>query len=314
MSLHVRESSICNKDVNRYLFQVHALEPTIDTVTKQSKHYKDQEYNPSWQQIWWLFWCTECSPSGKASSTATMEALEESSGPPLSSNIANSSLSTSAGEIPSFPTSQKQTKYLSRADIDKKNKQQRMVAVDGQCEHVWCAHVLPLNGMPALFCKKCALMKQAIIEGFTSPTSSDLSLSSPLQSAQASINKETSSEKMPPHVTEQSSIDHNPSSEKMVTLPVAIFGSRLIAPSSSVDSGECSSKNCHKKLNLEYGETGLFSESSSGDDDTAPGQSGKTFNIFSKYHKALQSLQKTVWNTNIERRVSNCTISFCCLV
>lgn len=162
-----------NEELHKFLFHQHALEPTIDNVSKLPKHYRDQEYNPSWQQNWWLFWCTECSPSGKKSASATMEALEESSGPSMDSQRSDSHSNVTPDSVtkstPTFPISEKQKSYLSRKDIEKRNKLQRTINTEGVCDHFWLPHPCALNGVPAVFCRKCTVMKACIIQESPSP-------------------------------------------------------------------------------------------------------------------------------------------------
>jgi hypothetical protein len=242
-----------NEQLHVFLFHQHSVEPTIDSVTKQPKHYKEQEYNPSWQQIWWLFWCTECSPSGKRSASATMEALEESSGPSLEPGCVSSPAESGPRNDPKFPTSdaQKQSqKYMSRRAIDNHNKEQRSSQMEGVCEHSWLPHPVSLNGLPAVFCRKCTLMKACIVQDTSATFGGDL----PLTPSNSSLRSSTGD----------------------LTTP-------LTTPNDS-ESLDARSTSVSKQL---------FAEKSNGVQQN---------NLFDEYHQALASLEKTVWNVNIERK------------
>lgn len=259
-----------NEELHKFLFHQHALEPTIDSVSKQPKHYKDQEYNPSWQQNWWLFWCTECSPSGKRSSSATMEALEESLGPAMEATRSDNISTTPSASNLSFPTSEKQKQHLSRRDIERKNKLERTTKMDSGCDHSWLPHPCALNGVPAVFCRKCTLMKACIIQDTPSPSYENDQLLTP----------------------------SSPSSQSKSVV--------LSHPSSQNDqSGGAATYSVPKELFKDQ------QESSHGNAQSNQSVNASEQTLFHEYYRALESLSKTVWNVNIERKARSTLCAPC---
>jgi hypothetical protein len=256
-----------NEQLHKYLFHQHAIEPTIDSITKMPKHYKDQEYNASWQQIWWLFWCTECSPSGKKSASATMEALEESSGPSMdsapsdhfSSPTDNSSFTGRAPSLPQFPTNERQKQYASRRDIERRNKLPR--TTDGECDHSWLPHPCALNGVPAVYCKKCTVMKACIVQQTPSP-----------------------------------SLNAHPT----LATPSSSTPATLATPSSSTPAAPSAANDAASRINSISVSKQLFGSSAEVERTVV-----QKSNEFDEYYEALKSLEKTVWNKNVERKASS---------